>query len=309
MNIPAGISTLNRDQNFSTTGKESFDVLIIGGGITGAGIALDAASRNLKVLLVEKQDFAAGTSSRSTKLIHGGLRYLKNLEFGLVRTVARERKILQNLAPHLVTPEPMLLPVLKNTSYNFWATALGLTLYEFLGTVSGPERHKMLGRKKTLNQEPLLNPEGLLGSGLFTEYRTDDARLTIEVLKTAQIYSATCLNYVAFSEFIYSENKKITGAIITDMLTGKNSPVKAKCIINAAGPGVLNLWQWINRSKNPSFIIPKASISWFLTTGYRFGNPFTSTFPAAGCCLLFRVRKLLIWAPPIPPIPKTLKIR
>src|SRR6478736_6622019 len=107
----AGISSLNRNADLVKIGQEQFDILIIGGGIMGAGIALDAASRNLKVLLVEKQDFAAGTSSRSTKLIHGGLRYLKNMEFGLVRTVARERKILHRNAPHLVEPEPMLLPV------------------------------------------------------------------------------------------------------------------------------------------------------------------------------------------------------
>ena len=112
MHTPAGISTLDREKNLQRSVAEKFDVLVIGGGIMGAGIALDAASRNLKVLLLEKQDFAAGTSSRSTKLIHGGLRYLKNLEFKLVRTVARERKILQQLALHLVTPEPMLLPVL-----------------------------------------------------------------------------------------------------------------------------------------------------------------------------------------------------
>src|SRR5688572_6076132 len=169
MRAPAAISTFDRDKNFDKAEAGTFDVLIIGGGIMGAGIALDAASRNLKVLLVEMQDFAAGTSSRSTKLIHGGLRYLKNFEFNLVRTVARERKILHRLAPHLVTPELMLLPIQKGNAYGYLATAAGLTLYEVLGGVSRTEWHQMLNRNKTLKQEPLLNHTGLKGSGLFYE--------------------------------------------------------------------------------------------------------------------------------------------
>lgn len=243
MRAPAGISTFDRDKNFSKAAAEVFDILIIGGGIMGAGIALDAASRNFKVLLVEKQDFAAGTSSRSTKLIHGGLRYLKNFEFGLVRTVARERKILQHLAPHLVTPEPMLLPVLESTSYGYWSTAAGLTLYEFLGQVNKPECHQMLRRKQTLKQEPLLNPEGLKGSGLFTEYRTDDARLTLEVLKTAASFGAICLNYTSLQEFTYSPENKLTGGIIRNEENSNNFQVKARCVINATGPWSVELIQ------------------------------------------------------------------
>src|SRR5688572_25773723 len=155
MKTPAGISTLHRDKIIQELPSEHFDVLVIGGGIMGAGIALDAASRGLKVLLAEKQDFAAGTSSRSTKLIHGGLRYLKNLEFGLVRSVASERKVLHRNAPHLVLPEPMLIPILYNASYGYWATKAGLTLYDFLGNVEPPERHRMLNKNQTLQQEPL----------------------------------------------------------------------------------------------------------------------------------------------------------
>lgn len=232
----AGMSSLNRKADLEKAGREQFDVLVIGGGIMGAGIALDAASRNLKVLLLEKQDFAAGTSSRSTKLIHGGLRYLKNLEFGLVATVARERKILQAIAPHLVTPEPMLLPVLQNTSLPAWVIGFGLHLYELLGQVSGRERHRMLSKNQTLAQEPLLNPEKLTGSGLFTEYRTDDARLTLEVIKTARLHGATCLNYLAFSEFQYDKNQRLTGVEAINQLTGETLKIAARCMINATGP-------------------------------------------------------------------------
>jgi glycerol-3-phosphate dehydrogenase len=153
MNTPAGISTLERDNIFNEIPETQFDILIIGGGIMGAGIALDAASRGFKVLLAEKQDFASGTSSRSTKLIHGGLRYLKNLEFNLVRAVASERKILHQNAPHLVLPEPMLIPILEGTSYGYWPTKAGLTLYDFLGNVEAPERHRMLTKKQTLQQD------------------------------------------------------------------------------------------------------------------------------------------------------------
>ncbi|KAA9345746.1 glycerol-3-phosphate dehydrogenase/oxidase [Adhaeribacter soli] len=251
MQQPPGISTLNRNQILQELPAEKFDVIVIGGGIMGAGIALDAASRNLKVLLVEKQDFAAGTSSRSTKLIHGGLRYLKNFEFGLVRSVARERKILHHNAPHLVTPEPMLLPVLKNTSYGYLATALGLSLYDFLGKVSPTERHRMLGKKETLQLEPLLNPEYLKGAGYFYEYRTDDARLTLEVLKTAQAHGATCLNYTALTSFSYNTDKQLNGAILQDQLSGQTYAVNATCFINATGPWVTELMAQDQAVKGP----------------------------------------------------------
>ncbi|MFC5272264.1 glycerol-3-phosphate dehydrogenase/oxidase [Adhaeribacter terreus] len=243
MNALAGISTLDRDKYFSAVTTTTFDVLVIGGGIMGAGIALDAATRGLKVLLVEKQDFAAGTSSRSTKLIHGGLRYLKNFEIGLVRTVASERKVLHRNAPHLVLPEPMLIPILKNASYGYWATKAGLTLYDFLGNVEAPERHRMLDKKATVNQEPLLNPEKLQGAGCFVEFRTDDGRLTMEVLKTARNSGAVCLNYCELNCFTYDEEKQLNGAELQDKLTGNNYLVKAQCVINATGPWSAKLMQ------------------------------------------------------------------
>ena len=222
----------------------------------GAGIALDAASRGLKVLLLEKQDFAASTSSRSTKLIHGGLRYLKNLELGLVRTVARERKVLNRNAPHLVMPEPMLLPILKTAPYGYWATKAGLTLYDLLGNVEAPERHQMLDKQETIAREPLLNPEELLGAGCFVEYRTDDGRLTMEVLKTARKFGATCLNYCELLRFTY-EAERISGAEIQDKLTGKNHVVKATCVINATGPWSAKIMQQDQPEKLPELMHTK----------------------------------------------------
>lgn len=211
------------------------DVLVIGGGITGAGIALDARSRGLKVGLVEKQDFGSGTSSRSTKLIHGGLRYLKQFEFALVREVGRERTILYQNAPHIVHPEKMLLPIVEGGTFGRFGVSFGLWLYDRLAGVKSSERRTMLKKDKTLATEPLLKADGLKGAGFYTEYRTDDARLTIEVLKTAAKRGALCLNYVEAVQFIY-EQEKIVGAQVLDLETGGSFDIRAKVVINAAGP-------------------------------------------------------------------------
>lgn len=214
-----------------------FDLLVIGGGITGAGIALDAASRGLKVALVEMQDFAAGTSSRSTKLIHGGLRYLKQLEFGLVAEVGKERKLIYRLAPHLTRPEHMLLPVRKGDSLGILAARLGMFIYERLAWVLPSERNKSLNVDGARKQEPLLPGKELRGGILFYEYRTDDARLTLEVLKQASTLGAAALNYFKVTGFTY-HNGKLNGAKTKDMLTGKESNIKAKYVVNASGPWV-----------------------------------------------------------------------
>src|SRR5205809_785306 len=147
--------------------SESFDLLIIGGGITGAGIALDAASRGLKIALVEKHDFAFGTSSRSTKLIHGGLRYLKQLEFGLVREVGSERAVVHRLAPHLVLPEKMLLPLYEKRGFGSMLTSFGLKLYDWLAGVQPEDQRKMLTKKQTLKAEPLLQASDIKGGAIY----------------------------------------------------------------------------------------------------------------------------------------------
>lgn len=213
------------------------DLLIVGGGVTGAGIALDAVSRGLTVGLIEKQDFAAGTSSRSTKLVHGGLRYLKQGDVGLVREVGRERTILYHNAPHIVVPEKMILPIVEKGTYGRLATSIGLYVYDFLAGVKRKERRIMLSKKQTTEAEPLLRTDILKGSGLYYEYRTDDARLTIEVMKTARKYGACCLNYTEALDFIYA-NGKVAGVKAKDLLTGDEYVFLAKKIVNAAGPWV-----------------------------------------------------------------------
>ncbi|MCL4130720.1 UNVERIFIED_CONTAM: hypothetical protein GTU68_014436 [Idotea baltica] len=240
-------SNTNRNQITKDLQSTEFDLLIIGGGITGAGIALDAASRGMKVALIEKNDFASGTSSKSTKLIHGGLRYLKQFDFWLVKEVGSERAIVHKLAPHLVVPEKMLLPLIDGGTYGAWLTSFGLKVYDILASVEGEDKRKMLDKEEALEKEPLL-PESILnGAGYYAEYRTDDARLTIEVLKTALDYNAKIINYIEASEFIY-EDKRVVGVTAKDNLTNTSFDIKAKYVVNATGPWVDTLRQ-TNHSK------------------------------------------------------------
>lgn len=215
----------------------SFDLLVIGGGITGAGIALDAVSRGLKVALIDMQDFSAGTSSRSTKLVHGGLRYLKQYEFKLVAEVGKERKIVHANAPHLTKPEPMLLPIVKGGSMSKAMAQLGMWVYEWLAGVKKEERHQVLNAEQTLAKEPSLQKNNLLGGILFYEYRTDDARLTIEVLKEAVNRGVVALNYMKAISFT-TKNGKINGAKIQDQLSKEILEVNANYVVNASGPWV-----------------------------------------------------------------------
>jgi glycerol-3-phosphate dehydrogenase len=240
-------SYLNRQEITKDLKSTEFDVLIIGGGITGAGIALDAASRGMKVALIEKGDFASGTSSKSTKLIHGGLRYLKQFDFWLVKEVGTERAIVHKLAPHLVVPEKMILPLIDGGTYGSWLTSIGLKVYDILASVEGEDKRKMLDKEEALEKEPLLPKAILNGAGYYAEYRTDDARLTIEVLKTALDYEAKIINYTEATEFIYEENR-VVGANVKDRISDDEFAIKAKYVVNACGPWVDELRQ-INHSK------------------------------------------------------------
>ena len=230
-------SSLHRNEYLEKINATTYDLAIIGGGITGAGIALEAASRGLKVCLIEKNDFASGTSSKSTKLIHGGLRYLKQFEIGLVRESGTERNILHRLAPHLVVPEKMLLPLVEGGNYGEMITSIGLKIYDFLAHVDEDEKRKMFDKTKTLKKEPLLDPQVVLGSGFYTEYRTDDARLTIEVLKKAVEFGATVINYCEMTSFEYTDSK-IENLNCIDLNTGNRLSVKANNYVSATGPWV-----------------------------------------------------------------------
>jgi glycerol-3-phosphate dehydrogenase len=240
-------SALERATIIKKIEATSYDLIVIGGGITGSGIALDASTRGLKVLVVEKEDFASGTSSKSTKLIHGGLRYLKQFEIALVREVGRERAVVHHLAPHLVKSEKMLLPLVKDGTFGKVLTSVGLMVYDVLAGVEKVDQRKMLSKEEALDMEPLLAEPTLEGGGIYAEYRTDDARLTIEVVKTAVGYGAHALNYAEAVDFEY-DGSKVTGIKFKDRLTDTAYSISSKYVVSAAGPWVDTL-----RKKNNSF--------------------------------------------------------
>ena len=243
-----GFNNLNREQYKENMKHANLEVLVIGGGITGAGIALDAVTRGMKVGLIEMQDFAAGTSSRSTKLVHGGLRYLKQLQIGVVAEVGKERAIVYENGPHVTTPEWMLLPFHEGGTFGKFTTSIGLRVYDFLAGVKKKERRRMLSGNETIEQAPLVKKEGLKGGGYYVEYRTDDARLTIEVMKEAFHYGAHLLNYAKAEELVY-ENGKVTGVKVKDILNGDVFTIRAKKIINATGPWVDTVREMDNSKK------------------------------------------------------------
>jgi glycerol-3-phosphate dehydrogenase len=228
----------NRELRLEEMTRMELDLLVIGGGITGAGIALDAVTRGLRVAVVEMQDFAAGTSSRSTKLVHGGLRYLKQLEINVVAEVGKERAIVYENGPHVTTPEWMLLPLYKGGTFGKFSTSIGLRVYDFLAGVKRQERRKMLSAEEALRREPLLKRDGLKGGGYYVEYRTDDARLTIEVMKRAVELGAFAVNYAKVDNLLYNSGGIVEGASVRDMISGKTYDVRAAKVINATGPWV-----------------------------------------------------------------------
>lgn len=252
------LSSLKRTEHLDNITNETFDLLVIGGGITGAGIALDAATRGLNVILLEKNDYSWGTSSRSTKLIHGGLRYLKQFEIALVHEVGTERAIVYQNARHIVIPEKMLLPIVDGGSLGKFMSSLGLWVYDFLAGVKKEERRRMLSKQQTITQEPLLRQDILNGGGLYYEYRSDDSRLTLENLKTAAEHGAHCFNYTEITEFCYDSNNKVSGVKVQDHLGQKQYVIKAKMIVNAAGPWVDNLRKL--DIKNPEAVAPKKTL-------------------------------------------------
>lgn len=231
-------SSLERIQKFEEMNGQSYDLIVIGGGITGAGIALDAVTRGMRILLVEMQDFAAGTSSRSTKLVHGGLRYLKQFEVGMVAEVGKERAVVYENGPHVTTPEWMLLPIYQGGGFGKLSTSVGLKVYDFLAGVKRGERRSMLSSAQTLQKEPLLKKEGLKGSGYYVEYRTDDARLTLEVMKEAAAQGAELINYARAESLNYDPSGRIIGITVKDLIRGNVYTAYGNKVVNATGPWV-----------------------------------------------------------------------
>ena len=234
-------STNKRKEHINQILSSQFDLIVIGGGITGAGIAWDATLRGLKVLLLEQNDYASGTSSKSTKLIHGGLRYLKQLKFKQVFEVGRERAIVHKIARFLVRPDKMLLPIYKNGSLSRIMAALALKVYDTLAGVGKLDSFTYHSKEKTIILEPLLSSRHLLGSFLYAEYQTDDHRLTWTLLQSAIKKGAICLNYAKVNQIKTDENRSIRFVCFEDTISGEIFEIKTSLVVNAAGPWVVDV--------------------------------------------------------------------
>ena len=213
----------------------TFDIAIVGGGITGASTARDAALRGLSTVLVEKGDFASGTSSRSTKLLHGGVRYLESYQFKLVRESCRERELMLKLAPHLATVRPFIYVLYRGYPENMFLLNAGLTLYDIFSGSPLKRHHRMLRAAALLREEPHLNSAGLQGGGWYYDFLTDDARFTIESMKGATEAGAQAANYMEVTGLVM-ERGRVGGIEVADRLTGENGTIRARQVINTSGP-------------------------------------------------------------------------
>ncbi|MGH2479196.1 MAG: glycerol-3-phosphate dehydrogenase/oxidase [Ktedonobacteraceae bacterium] len=240
-------SAAARPQNLARLQDEPFDVLVIGGGVTGAGVALDAAARGYTVALVEKLDFASGTSSKSTKLVHGGIRYLPNFDFALVREALIERGLLLHNAPFLVQPIGFVLPIYEGERHpvgmRFTTPGgvglglmldFGLWLYDRLAGKRNIAHHRRLSRKQVLELAPGLAQEGLKEGFIYYDAQTNDARLTLTLLRTAAQLGAVIANYSEVQAFL-SENGRVSGVQLCDHLGQQELTVRARHIVNATG--------------------------------------------------------------------------
>ena len=223
--------------NWQEITAELFDIIVIGAGINGAGIALDASQRGLKVLVVEKHDYGSGTTSASTRLIHGGLRYLEYLEFGLVRESLQEREILLHIAGDMVRPIPILLPIYKSGRRGFLTISLGMALYDLLSLNKSVPGHRMLSRAATLQHEPALQPQGLRGSALYFDSQIEfPERLCWTLVHQAQRAGAIAINYCQAIAFeMENDVQMIT---LRDLRDSRQHQVRGRVVINAAGPWV-----------------------------------------------------------------------
>ena len=234
MDQPSTSGSWNRAGALERLCAETFDVLVVGGGITGAGVARDAALRGLSVALVDAGDWAGGTSSRTTKLAHGGLRYLERFDFGLVRMALTERAALLSIAPHLTRATPFLLPMYAGRTRPPWELRLGLWLYEVLAGPSRLGRHRMLDARGALEREPSLSPEGLRGAGLYWDARVLDARLVIETVADARRAGAVAASYCPVEDL--ERGNGAWTAEVHDRRSGEAFTLRARTCVAAVGP-------------------------------------------------------------------------
>ena len=233
-----------------------FDVLVIGGGATGLGVAVDAATRGFRTALVEARDFAQATSSRSTKLIHGGVRYLASGQLHLVYEALHERAVLKRNAPHLIEPLPTILPSYRAIDIPYYGA--GLTAYDLLSGSASMGRTRLLGRQGTVDRIPGIAAEGLRGGVLYYDAQFNDARLALTLARTAVDHGATVANYVRCVRLLY-ENGRVTGAVVADAETGTEIPVRAKVVLNATGIFVDGISRMDDSARPPLLSVSRGS--------------------------------------------------
>ncbi|AYW45255.1 type 1 glycerol-3-phosphate oxidase [Tetragenococcus koreensis] len=227
-----------RNEEIQKVQDEELDLLVIGGGITGAGVAVQAAASGMKTALVEMQDFAEGTSSRSTKLVHGGIRYLKTFDVEVVNDTVKERANVQHIAPHIPKPDPMLLPIYDEAgaTFNMFSAKVAMDLYDRLAGVTGKFANYTLNKSEVLEREPQLEKEGLQGGGVYLDFRNNDSRLVIENIKKAHEDGARVLNKVKVVKITHDQQGMVNGADVQDVITGMTFHINAKVVINTSGP-------------------------------------------------------------------------
>lgn len=236
-----GLTLKSRDKVINKLQEEVFDLVIIGGGITGAGLAVQAAASGLSTALIEMQDFAEGTSSRSTKLVHGGLRYLKQFDVEVVQETVQERAVVQGIAPHIPKPDPMLLPIYEEPAQSFTQLELkiAMDLYDKLADVTdSPYANKLLTRDEVIERQPNLLRDNLVGGGFYLDYRNNDSRLVIENMKQAHADGAVLLSHAKVTGFNYNDADEIEAVVVEDQLNGDRASfsIKSRVVINATGP-------------------------------------------------------------------------
>ena len=243
--------------------SDTLDLLIIGGGITGAGTALQASASGMKTGLIDMQDFAEGTSSRSTKLVHGGLRYLKTFDVEVVSDTVQERAVVQGVAPHIPKPSPMLLPIYNEpkATFNMFSLKIAMDLYDRLANVTDPKfKNYMLTKEEVQEREPKLQTKGLVGGGVYLDYVNNDARLVIENIKRAAQDGAHIASHIKAESILHDENGQVNGVCATDKLTGETFKIKARIVLNAAGPWSDFVRDLDNRDDHPEQMRPTKGV-------------------------------------------------
>jgi glycerol-3-phosphate dehydrogenase len=278
-----------RTQNITKMKMDSFDLVVIGGGINGAGVARDAALRGMSVALIEANDFASGTSSKSSKLIHGGIRYLENMEFKLVFEALSERTKLFEMAPHLIHPLRFMIPLYNDSRVGMFKMGLGMWLYDALSLFQAPEMHERCNRVETLAKMPALRSDNLLGSFIYSDAYMDDDRLVLETLRSANENSAICANYIKSIGARFSVGGSVTEVVCEDQISHQKFSIKAKHVISSVGPwtdqlgaSLLKDWNKILRpTKGVHLTLPKnrLPLSSAVVMGAEKGNRIVFGIP------------------------------